>query len=93
MIEGNFDPRTMANMVVALDRICDENPRGGQHQLRKKVAREILKCARRGKTTLGELVAAGQRALIGVPASTAKRVRPAEPVSRGPTPVASLDRQ
>ena len=86
MIEGNFDSRTMANMVVALDRICDENPRGGQHQLRKKVAREIIKSARAGNTTLGELEAAGRRALASVAASAARRLRPAEQPRAGLLP-------
>jgi hypothetical protein len=72
MIEDNFDSRTMANMTVALERVCGANPRGEDHQLRKRVAREIIKCARSGKTTLGDLVAAGRRALISVATSAAK---------------------
>jgi hypothetical protein len=32
--------------------------------VRRRVAKQIVKCARRGKTTLGELTAAGQRGLI-----------------------------
>jgi hypothetical protein len=72
MIEDNFDSRTMANMTVALERVCGANPHGEEHQLRKRVAREIIKCARAGRTTLGDLVAAGRRALISVATSTAK---------------------
>jgi hypothetical protein len=66
MIDEDFDSRTLANMNVALDRVCAENPRGEDHLLRKRVARHIIKCARGGKTGLGDLVAAGRRALIDV---------------------------
>ena len=71
MIEGTFDSRTLANMNVALERVCERAAHGEQHSTRKKVARQIIKCASSGRTTLGELTAAGQRALITV-ATTAK---------------------
>jgi hypothetical protein len=32
--------------------------------VRKRVAQQIIKCARSGKTSIGELTAAGQRGLI-----------------------------
>jgi hypothetical protein len=70
MIDEKFDARTLANMTVALNRVCDESARGEEHRVRERVARQIIKSARSGKTTLGELVAAGRRALIGVVAST-----------------------
>jgi hypothetical protein len=78
MIENNFDSRTLANMTVALDRVCSENPRGEDHRLRKRVAREIIKSARGGNTTLGDLEAAGRHALASIAASAAERVRPLE---------------
>ena len=64
LIDGAFDLRTLANMNVALDRVCEKAAHGEDHAVRKRVARQIVKCARSGKTTLGELTAAGQRGLI-----------------------------
>ncbi len=66
MIESKFNPRTLANMNVALDRVCENLPRGENHVIRKRVAKRIIKCATSGKTSLGELTAAGQRALISL---------------------------
>jgi hypothetical protein len=66
LIEGAFDSRTLANMNVALDRVCEKAAQGEDHLVRKRVARQIIRCARGGKTTLGELTAAGQRGLITV---------------------------
>jgi hypothetical protein len=63
MIEEKFDSRTLANMNVALDRVCEKTPRGEEHSFRKRIAKKIVKCARSGKTTLTDLTAAGQRAL------------------------------
>jgi hypothetical protein len=63
-INGDFDSRTLANMNVALDRVCETTAHGEDHAVRKRVAKQIIKCARRGKTTLTELTAAGQRGLI-----------------------------
>jgi hypothetical protein len=62
-IEGAFDSRTFANMQVALERVCETALHGERHAVRKRVAEHILRCARDGGTTLGELTAAGQRAL------------------------------
>jgi hypothetical protein len=64
LIDGAFDTRTLANMNVALDRVCEKAAHGEDHAVRKRVAKQIVKCARNGKTTLGDLTAAGQRALI-----------------------------
>jgi hypothetical protein len=64
LINGAFDSRTLANMNVALDRVCDKAARGEDHVVRKRVAKQIVKCARGGKTTLGELTAAGECGLI-----------------------------
>ena len=81
MIEEHFNARTLANMTVALNRVCEENARGEEHLVRRRVARQIIKCARSGKTTLGDLMAARRRALIGVVASTIRQPRPAERVN------------
>jgi hypothetical protein len=67
MIGGNFDSKTLAKMNEALDRVCEAAPHGEQHSVRKRIAREIIKCARRGRTTLSELTCAGERALHGLP--------------------------
>jgi hypothetical protein len=64
LIDGAFDSRTLANMNVALDRVCEKAAHGEDHSVRKRVARQIIKCARSGKTTLSDLTAAGQRGLI-----------------------------
>jgi hypothetical protein len=66
LIEGAFNSRTLANMNVALDRVCETAADGAQHSVRKRVAKQIIKCARNGKTTLSDLTAAGQRGLIKV---------------------------
>jgi hypothetical protein len=67
MIEGIFDSKTLAKMNAALDRVCETAPLGEQHSVRKRIAREIIKCARSGKTTLSELTSAGERALHELP--------------------------
>ena len=64
LINGAFDSRTLANMNLALDRVCEKAAHGEDHSVRRRVAKQIVKCARRGKTTLGDLTAAGQRGLI-----------------------------
>lgn len=67
MIEGSFDGRTMANMSVALDRVCGHTPLGEEHNVRKRVAQGIVRCAMSGMTTVGALTEAGERALVRVP--------------------------
>jgi hypothetical protein len=66
MIEGKFNSRTLANMNVALERVCEKAPHGEDHAVRKRIAKEIIRCASSGKTTLSDLTAAGQRALMKV---------------------------
>jgi hypothetical protein len=69
MIEGDFDRSTLATMNAALDRVCEKIPRGEAYAVRKRIAKQIIKCARNGKTDLSDLTAAGQRALIKVAVS------------------------
>lgn len=69
MVEGDFDRWTLANMNAALDEVCRKIPRGEEHAVRKRIAKQIIKCAKSGRTTLSELTAAGQHALIGIAAS------------------------
>ena len=61
MIEDRFDARTLANMNVALDRVCQRRPDGEDHRVRKLVARRIIRCAQLGNKTLGALTKAGER--------------------------------
>jgi hypothetical protein len=64
MIEETFDSRTIARMNLALDCVCQTVVGGEAHSVRKRVARRIIKCARSGKTTVEELMTAGERAVI-----------------------------
>lgn len=63
MIEGGFEPRTLSNMNVALDRVCGKIQSGERHDVRRRIATAIIQCAKSGKTTLGALTEAGQKAL------------------------------
>ena len=63
MKEDQFNACTRANMEVALDRVCARHPLGESHELRKRVAEQIKRCAKKGETTLAALAAAGEAAL------------------------------
>jgi hypothetical protein len=67
MIEDGFDARTLANMNVALERVCRRRPDGEDHELRKLIAKSIIGCAKRGQKTLGALIEAGERVLARRP--------------------------
>jgi hypothetical protein len=61
VIADRFDPRTFANMEVALERACEVLSIGAeQHERRRYIAGKILECAERGETTLGSLTEAGR---------------------------------
>ena len=66
LIDGAFDSRTLANMNVALDRVCNVTARGEEYSVRKLIARRIISCARSGKTTLNELTMAGEGARLKI---------------------------
>ena len=70
MIVECFDHRTMAAMEVALEKACACWPNGGQHNLRKRVARSIIQCAKTGSTSLDALIEAGERAIVQLPQSS-----------------------
>ena len=53
-------------MDVVLDEICSQLPNGGDHERRKFIAEQLMKAARAGKTTLGELTYVARRALVQV---------------------------
>jgi hypothetical protein len=63
MIEDSFDARTLANMNVALARVCQRSLRGEDHKVRRLVAQRIIRCAKIGKKTLTALTTAGERVL------------------------------
>ena len=67
MIEGSFDARTLANMNVALHRVCEHAPLGEKHDVRERVAQGIIRSAKSGRTTLGALIEGGERALVRIP--------------------------
>lgn len=71
MIEEGFDHRTLANMEVALDRVCGKTPLGEQYEVRKRIAEAIVRCAKSGRSTLGALTQAGERALARRPVKLA----------------------
>ena len=66
-VDGNFELRVQANLDVALERVCGKTPYGEQHNVRRRVAKAILQCAKTGKTTLGALTEAGEKALWRIP--------------------------
>jgi hypothetical protein len=70
VINEAFDPRTLARMNLALERVCEKAVNGEAHSVRKRIASRIIKCASSGKTTLDELIAAGQRAVARQPRSS-----------------------
>lgn len=79
MITGHFDRRTMAAMEVALEKACEHWPNGGTHELRKRVARSIIRCAQTGSTSLCALVEAGESALARPPLQNGADIQPNQP--------------
>lgn len=76
MIAESFDERTLFVMEVALDKVCAKAPLGEQHEVRKRIAKAIVRCGRSGRTFLGALTEAGERALISRPEQFACAVTP-----------------
>ena len=60
MIEDRFDDRTLANMSVALERVCQQRPDGEDHKIRRRVAQRIIQSVKMGKKTLTALTKAGK---------------------------------
>ena len=59
MITDDFDERTIANMEVALDRVCERFPKQlATHEARKHIAARILERATGGERTLKGLTEA-----------------------------------
>jgi hypothetical protein len=74
-ISERFDRRTMAAMEVALEKACERWPKGGKHNLRKRVAQCIIRCAETGSTGLEALIEAGERALAQLPRNSARSAK------------------
>jgi hypothetical protein len=51
-------------MDVVLEEVCAELPNGGDHESRKFIAKQLIECARSGKSTLGDFIYAARRALV-----------------------------
>ena len=75
MIVEQFDRRTMAKMEVALDRACAGFPLGGRHDMRKRVAQSIVRCAKTGNIDLDALTEAGERAVARLPRHGTRRAK------------------
>lgn len=61
MIADSFDPRTLANMEVALERACKMLSIGAEnHSVRRHIAARIVECAEDGDVTLGGLTDAAR---------------------------------
>jgi hypothetical protein len=58
-----LDERTIANMEVALETSFRDQPHGGDHESRKRVARKLLQSAKSGHRTLGALQVIANSAL------------------------------
>jgi hypothetical protein len=55
-----FDQSTIANMTAALDYVCKKIPPDkDSNELRKRVADQLIRCARTGKRTLFDLQESG----------------------------------
>lgn len=67
-----LDARTLANVDVALEETCRSLPNGGNHEVRRYIARKLLASARQSGTTLKELMKVGRRAMVQI----TKRKRP-----------------
>jgi len=63
MIAEDFDLRTMANIEVALERVCQRFPRElSSHDARRHVATALLDSAHEGHSNLGRLNAVAEQA-------------------------------
>ena len=61
---SSFDERVQADMEVALERACDPLPKQFQtHDVRRRVAAEIMSAAQQGQCSLSRLTDVGEKAL------------------------------
>jgi len=78
MIVELYDRRTMASMEVALERACERWPYGGKHNLRKRVAQAIVRCAKTGNTSLDALTAAAEHSVAQLSQNKRASVKPTD---------------
>jgi hypothetical protein len=61
---NDFDQSTIANMTAALDFVCKKiSADRDSNELRKRIADELMRCARLGRHTLVDLEQAGMKIL------------------------------
>jgi ketopantoate reductase len=61
---NDFDQSTIANMTAALDFVCKKiSADRDSNELRKRIADELMRCARVGRHTLVDLERAGMKVL------------------------------
>jgi hypothetical protein len=56
-----FDRRPAANLEAALGTVCRKLPNVGDHETRKRVAEALLRAAKSGHRTLGDLESVGRK--------------------------------
>ncbi|SCB54796.1 hypothetical protein GA0061098_103064 [Bradyrhizobium shewense] len=49
------------NLELVLDEVCRQLPNGGDHEVRKRIAEQLLEAAQTGQHSLAELRAVGLR--------------------------------
>jgi hypothetical protein len=57
-----IEERTTANMDVALEEVCRNLPHGGDHEIRKHIAKKLMQSAKKGNVTLEGLRPVASRA-------------------------------
>jgi hypothetical protein len=57
------EDRAIANMDVVLEEVCRVLPHGGDHEIRKHIARKLMQAAKNGNVTLEKLRPVASRAL------------------------------
>jgi hypothetical protein len=70
-----LDERTMARLEMVLEEVCRSMPHGGDHKLRKRVARKLLDSALQGNTALGGLRDVARSAFADATKQSANMVR------------------
>jgi hypothetical protein len=57
-----IDERTAANLDVVLEEVCRNQPHGGDHESRKRIAQKLMQAAKKGNVTLEGLRTVANRA-------------------------------
>jgi hypothetical protein len=63
----------MTKLELALEEACRSMPHGGDHRLRKQVARKLLDSALKGNTTLGGLTDVARAAFADATKNSARQ--------------------